>query len=184
MIEIRKISITELDTDAVVNAANEGLRAGSGVCGAIFAAAGYEALAAACARIGRCATGSAVITPGFRLRARYIIHAVGPVWTGGSRGEPALLYGAYRRALALAAEHGCASIGFPLISAGIFGYPIDRAWETAIRACADFIGEGNRMRIVFAVLNDGVLGAGQDALRRIAGAKQTISAAGNAASAL
>ena len=86
-IEIRKISITDLDTDAIVNAANEGLWAGGGVCGAIFSAAGYDRLQEACNRIGHCDTGSAVITPGFNLKAKYIIHAVGPRWHGGGQGE-------------------------------------------------------------------------------------------------
>ena len=163
-IRIRKISITDLETDAVVNAANEGLRAGSGVCGAIFAAAGHAQLEAACAAIGRCDTGSAVITPGFGLKARYIIHAVGPVWEGGGRDEAKLLYGAYYRALELAAENGCASIGFPLISAGIFGYPVEQAWQIALRACTDFLGKGNRIDIVFGVLNDRILEIGRKEL--------------------
>ena len=91
-IEIRKISITDLDTDAVVNAANSGLWAGSGVCGAIFSAAGHAKLQEACSRIGHCDTGSAVITPGFDLKAKYIIHAVGPVYKDGRHGEPELLF--------------------------------------------------------------------------------------------
>ena len=159
-ITIRKISITELDTDAVVNAANEELWAGSGVCGAIFAAAGHLELAAACSAIGRCDTGDAVITPGFRLKAKYIIHAVGPVWEGGDREEPALLYGAYCRSLELAAAHGCASVGFPLISTGVFGYPAEQAWEVALRACAD----GKQLDVVFAVLSDRIAALGQSAL--------------------
>ena len=167
-IEIRKCSITDLDTDAVVNAANEHLRAGGGVCGAIFAAAGQEALAVACDAIGHCDTGGAVITPGFGLKARYIIHAVGPVWAGGTQGEAALLYGAYRSALELAAAHGCASIGFPLISAGIFGYPLEQAWEVALRACGDHLAEGDPIDVVFAVCNDRILAVGRDALRRTA----------------
>ena len=120
-IRIQNISITDLATDAIVNAANEGLWAGGGVCGAIFRAAGHDRLQEACNKIGHCDTGSAVITPGFRLKAKYVIHAVGPVWRGGNDHEPKLLYGAYYRALELAMENSCASIGFPLISAGIFG---------------------------------------------------------------
>ena len=120
-IEIRKISITDLNTDAIVNAANEGLWAGGGVCGAIFKAAGYQQLQAACDKIGHCNTGSAVITPGYHLKAKYIIHAVGPRWKDGKHKEPEQLYGAYYRSLELAAENKCRSIGFPLISAGIFG---------------------------------------------------------------
>ena len=103
-IEIRKISITDLNTDAIVNAANDGLWAGSGVCGAIFDAAGYTLLKKACDEIGHCDTGSAVITPGFNSKAKYIIHAVGPIWRGGDNNEPQLLYSAYHKALELAGE--------------------------------------------------------------------------------
>ena len=128
-ISIVKKGITRLETDAIVNAANEGLWAGGGVCGAIFAEAGYEELQDACDKIGHCDTGKAVITPGFKLPAKYIIHAVGPVWNGGSHNEPELLYGAYKESLLRAKENDCHSIGFPLISAGIFGYPKDKAWN-------------------------------------------------------
>lgn len=168
MITIRKISITDLDTDAIVNAANEDLWAGGGVCGAIFRTAGYEKLEAACDSIGHCDTGSAVITPGFNLKARYIIHAVGPIWYGGDNGEPEKLYGAYRRSLELALENGCRSIGFPLISAGIYGYPKEKAWSVAIGACRDFL-RANDMDIVFAVLDDESLAAGQKTLEEITG---------------
>ena len=167
-IEIRKISIIDLDTDAIVNAANDGLWAGSGVCGAIFRAAGYEQLQAACNEIGHCDTGSAVITPGFHLKAKYIIHAVGPVWSGGKRNEPQFLYGAYRRSLELAIKNGCQSIGFPLISSGVFGYPVALAWRKALQACSDFLAQGNQIEIVFAVLSDSVYEAGEKALMEIA----------------
>ena len=133
-IEIRKAGITYLDTDAVVIGANEGLWQGGGVCGAIFDAAGFEELTEACRKIGHCDTGSAVITPGFRLRNRYIIHAVGPVWKDGDKDEPKKLYTAYYKSLVLAMEHEIHSVGFPLISSGIFGYPKDKAWKTALRA--------------------------------------------------
>ncbi len=166
-IEIRKASITDLDTDAIVNAANEGLKAGGGVCGAIFKAAGHSKLQAACNKIGHCNTGSAVITPGFNLKAKYVIHAVGPVWKGGNHGEDKLLYGAYRRSLELAAEHGCTSIGFPLISAGIFGCPVPLAWKKALQACADFLDQGHNLRIVFAVLADDVLQEGMKARKHV-----------------
>jgi O-acetyl-ADP-ribose deacetylase len=123
--------ITGVDTDAIVNAANEGLRRGSGVCGAIFAAAGPQ-LDEACERIGHCATGEAVATPGFALPARWIIHTVGPVWYGGSSGEPAQLASCYRRSLEVAAEHGIKTIAFPGISTGIYGYPLEDATPIAI----------------------------------------------------
>lgn len=159
-IRIEKISITDVRTDAIVNAANEGLWAGGGVCGAIFEAAGYDELQDACNRIGHCDTGSAVITPGFKL-APCIIHAVGPVWRGGHNNEERLLYGAYRSALELAKENDCESIAFPLISAGIFGYPVDKAWDVAIRACKDY---GDDLEIIFAVLSDDILKLGQKIL--------------------
>ena len=165
-IEIRKVSITDLDTDAIVNAANDGLWAGGGVCGAIFKAAGYEQLQAACNKIGHCDTGSAVITPGFNLKAKYIIHAVGPRWKDGKHKEPEQLYGAYYKSLELAAANGCRSIGFPLISAGIFGYPVQGAWYQAFDACGDFLDQHKDvpMDIVFAVLSDVNIEVGHKAL--------------------
>ena len=165
-IAIRKTSITDLGTDAIVNAANNELRAGAGVCGAIFYAAGHDRLKSACDAIGHCDTGSAVITPGFELKSKYIIHAVGPVWLGGNNGEPQLLYGAYCRSLELAAGNGCRSIGFPLISAGIFGYPKDKAWRTAIQACKDFFEKvpDADLQVVFAVLDDRILVLGEQIL--------------------
>jgi O-acetyl-ADP-ribose deacetylase (regulator of RNase III) len=123
--------ITTLAVDAVVNAANEQLRRGGGVCGAIFAAAGPE-LDAACASIGRCATGDAVVTPGFRLPARWIVHTVGPVWHGGGRREPELLASCYRRSVEVAHRAGATSLAFPAISTGIFGYPRRAAAEIAV----------------------------------------------------
>jgi O-acetyl-ADP-ribose deacetylase len=123
--------ITRIDTDVIVNAANEALRRGSGVCGAIFAAAGPQ-LDEACERIGHCATGDAVATPGFDLYAQWIIHTVGPVWRDGESGEPAQLASCYRRSLDVAAELGARSVAFPAISTGVYGYPPDRAAEVAV----------------------------------------------------
>ncbi len=162
-IRIQMIGITDLGTDCIVNAANEGLWAGGGVCGAIFRAAGQIKLQAACIKIGHCDTGKAVITPGFNLKAKYIVHAVGPVWNGGTRNEPQLLYGCYKEALARAKENGCHSIGFPLISAGIFGYPKEQAWERALKACSDFLKEDPdyEMDIIFAVLDDHIMKLGE-----------------------
>lgn len=158
IIVIRKTSITELDTDVIVNAANEGLRAGGGVCGAIFKAAGYRKLQEACDKIGHCDTGSAVITPGFDVKAKYIIHAVGPIWIDGKHDEPKLLRSAYYRSLELAVENGCRSIGFPLLSAGIFGYPLRGACIQAFDACRDFLDKhtDRALDIVFAVIDDEV----------------------------
>ncbi len=131
--------IVNMRVDAIVNAANSSLAPGGGVCGAIFAAAGRTALDKACRAIGHCDVGSAVITPGFDLPARYVIHAVGPIWQGGARGEADLLHSCYTRALHLARENGCESIAFPLISSGIFGYPKPQALRVAINAIEEFL---------------------------------------------
>lgn len=170
-IEIRKIGITKLDTDAVVNAANAGLWEGGGVCGYIFHDSGSKEMTAASQKIGHCDEGSAVITPGFKLPAKYVIHAVGPRWSGGEHNEPKLLYSAYKQSLLLAKENGLHSIGFPLISAGIFGYPVDKAWRKAIQACNDFIQNNPDydIKIIFAVLDDKILATGEETLKEIVG---------------
>lgn len=167
-IAIKKIGITQLNTDAVVNAANTGLWEGGGVCGFIFRDAGSAEMTAACAKHGHCDEGAAVITPGFKLPAKYVIHAVGPRWAGGNRGEEKLLYSAYKSSLELAVANNIHSIGFPLISAGIFGYPKDQAWEVAIRACKDFISshEDYEISIVFAVIDDSILAMGENYLKQ------------------
>jgi O-acetyl-ADP-ribose deacetylase len=146
----RIVHITTLDTDAIVNAANEALAPGGGVCGAIHREAGPE-LARACAAIGGCPTGEARITPGFRLAARYVIHAVGPVWRGGNAGEAALLASAYRSSLRLAEELELESIGFPAISTGIYGYPLAEATAIAVRTVRAADRAGARLpTVVFA----------------------------------
>jgi O-acetyl-ADP-ribose deacetylase (regulator of RNase III) len=131
--------ITSETTDAIVNAANTRLARGAGVCGAIFAAAGPQ-LDAACAEIGGCSTGDAVITPGFALPARFIVHTVGPVWHGGGQGEPELLASCYRRSLEVARASGAGSIAFPAISTGIFGYPADAAADIAVSTVREHAG--------------------------------------------
>lgn len=168
-IKIQKIGITDLDTDCIVNAANSQLAQGSGVCGAIFRAAGARELQAACNKIGHCPTGGAVITPGFALKAKYVIHAVGPIWQGGSHNEPQNLFSCYRESLERAKENDCHSIGFPLISAGIFGYPKDKAWRKALQSCSDWIEENPDydMDIIFAVLDDRILELGQKTMKEI-----------------
>lgn len=134
--------IATMDTDCVVNAANEGLQMGSGVCGAIFNAAGPHRLQAACDKIGGCPTGSAVITQGFKLKAKYIIHAVGPRWhSHGNDNNRKLLRRCYIESLDRAKENNCHSIAFSLISSGVFGCPIDQAWEQAIKGCCEWIDE-------------------------------------------
>ena len=142
--------ITTLAVDAIVNAANSALAPGGGVCGAIHRAAG-PALAEACSRIGGCPAGEARITPGFRLPARFVIHAVGPVWQGGAHGEAALLASAYRNALTLARAEGLASIAFPAISTGIYGYPLEAATAVAVATVRRSLeAPGSIGRVVFA----------------------------------
>ena len=176
MITIKQISITDLSTDAIVNAANEHLQAGGGVCGAIFSAAGYDKLQAACDVFKHCDTGSAVITSGFDLKAKYVIHAVGPIWRGGNNGEPKALYNAYKRSLELATENGCRSIGFPLISAGIYGYPLEDAWRQAIQACQDFQKNAEHsIKIVFAVLDKRIIDTGLEIINELESAARSLS---------
>ncbi len=135
-IEIVEGDITALDVDAIVNAANRALAPGGGVCGAIHRAAGPK-LAEACAKLGGCETGEAKITPGFDLKARYVIHAVGPVWGGGERGEDKLLADCYRNSLRLLRQQGLSSIAFPAISTGIYGFPAGRAAHIAVKTVLD-----------------------------------------------
>ena len=139
-ISILEADITRLDVDAIVNAANSALAAGGGVCGAIFHAAG-PGLAAACDAIGGCPTGEARITDGFALKARHIIHAVGPIWHGGTQGEDALLASAYRQSLVLACDHGLRSVAFPAISTGIYGFPGERAARIAVATIIAFLAD-------------------------------------------
>lgn len=160
-LQIRKISITELDVDCIVNAANSHLQHGGGVCGAIFAAAGARELQKACDRYGCCETGKAVITPGFKLKAKHIVHAVGPIWKGGNQNEEKLLYNCYQNAMKLAHRNGCKSIAFPLISSGIYGYPVKEAWRVAIRAIRECACQ---MDVTIAVIDDRALALGNSIL--------------------
>ena len=139
--KIIRNDITKVEVDAIVNAANPRLKMGTGVCGAIFSAAGKEKLQKACDEIGHCDDGKAVITDAFKLPAKFIIHTVGPVWGGGDNNEDEILFNAYWNSMELAIKNNCSSIAFPLISSGYFGYPKKEAFQVAIRAIGEFLDE-------------------------------------------
>lgn len=151
--------ITTLDVDAIVNAANEQLAPGGGVCGAIHRAAGPE-LARACANLRPCPTGEARVTAGYQLLARFVIHAVGPVWHGGSQGEAPLLASAYRSALRIAASKSLRSLAFPAISTGIYGYPLQPATDVAVATVREVLDQGSSVDdVIFVCFSPEVLEA-------------------------
>ncbi|MER2562608.1 MAG: O-acetyl-ADP-ribose deacetylase [Myxococcaceae bacterium] len=154
MLELIKADITTLDVDAIVNAANAALSGGGGVDQAIHRAAGPELLTA-CRALGRCPPGDAVVTPGFKLKARYVIHAVGPVWDGGEKGEPALLERVYERAFTLAKQNDVRSIAFPAISAGAYRFPPSVAAELALRVMQQH--ESSFERVIACLYDDQLL---------------------------
>lgn len=155
-LEARLADITTLTIDAIVNAANNELAPGGGVCGAIHRAAGPE-LATACAAQQPCPTGQARITPAFRLPAKFVIHAVGPVWRGGQANEAALLASAYRSSLELARKNGVTGIAFPAISTGIYGYPLDAATKIAVDTVQSFAPAGSVHHVIFACFDAATL---------------------------
>lgn len=161
VIRLLQGDITKLAAEAIVTAANSGLRGGGGVDGAVHRAAGPR-LIEACRAIGGCPTGSAVITPAFDLETngvKKVIHAVGPRWQGGTHGEERLLQGAYRTSLQLADEHGCASIALPSISTGVYGYPTARAAPLALDTCRQFLSADPKSldTVIFALFDDQTL---------------------------
>ena len=154
MIRLLQADITTLDVDCIVNAANENLMPGGGVCGAIHQAAG-KGLAQECKRIGHCGVGEARITKGYLLKAKHVIHTVGPVWHGGEHGEDQYLFNCYKKSLLLATHHNIESIAFPNVSTGIFGYPKELAAQTAIAAVKQHQNSGRSLKeVTFCCFDD------------------------------
>ncbi|MHC4399789.1 MAG: O-acetyl-ADP-ribose deacetylase [Planctomycetota bacterium] len=168
-LELRQGDITVEEVDAIVNAANSRLAGGGGVDGAIHRRGGRAIMAETDEKYPNgCPTGSAVISTAGGLPAKYVIHAVGPVWRGGNQGEPDQLAGVFRRSLELAVEHGCRSIAFPAISTGVYSYPIDQAARVALGTTIDFLREHGKPELVrFVLFSDGAYGAFAAALEEL-----------------
>jgi len=169
-LQLIRADITTVKVDAIVNAANTALRQGGGVCGSIFRAAGEKEMQAACDAIGHCNVGEAVITPGYRLPARHVIHTVGPVWQGGHQGEERSLRACYHSVLSLAARHELQSVAFPLISAGIYGYPRAQAIQVAVNAISSFLVQDDApdMDVTLVLFSDKAYQAGGQLFGQIA----------------
>lgn len=163
-LSILRADITTLKVDAIVNAANNSLLGGGGVDGAIHNAAGPQLLEE-CRRIGVCPTGEARITRGYGLEARWIIHTVGPIWQGGKQGEDDLLACCYRNSFALARQHGVTSIAFPAISAGVYGFPMERACRIAVREMSTFLEKSSGVEVIAVCFSARAYQCYQDALR-------------------
>lgn len=165
--QVLATDITKLRVDAIVNAANESLLGGGGVDGAIHRAAGPQLLDE-CKTLGGCETGSAKITRGYLLPARHVIHAVGPVWSGGGRNEPALLASCYRASLTLAVDNRLKTIAFPAISCGVYGYPVRHAAKIAADEVAAFLTRDERIEeVIFACFSEDIFWAYERALNAL-----------------